>query len=96
MAWFAEGTGKRDRSPTYSDATIQFCLLLKCLFGLPLDQSVGLVESLLKLSGLDWLVPDFSIISRRQHLQVAIPYCGKNDVLLLLVDSTGVESPWNW
>ncbi len=39
MAWFAGGTGKRGRSATYSDAAIQFCLSLKCLFGLPLRQA---------------------------------------------------------
>lgn len=44
------------------------------------------------LSELDWPVPDFSTVSRRQkHLQVAIPYRGKSDVLHLLVDSTGVK-----
>lgn len=53
---------------------------------------MGLVETLRELSGLNWPVPDFSTISRRQkHLQVAIPYRGKNDVLHLLVDSTGVK-----
>lgn len=92
MAWFAAGTGKRGRQPTYSDAAIQFCLSLKCLFGLPLRQSIGLVESLLKLSGLNWPVPDFSTVSRRQkELGVEIPYRGKTDVLHLLVDSTGVK-----
>ena len=92
MAWFAGGNGKRGRSPTYSDAAIQFCLSLKCLFGLPLRQSIGLVESLLRLSGLDWPVPDFSTVSRRQkYLQVVIPHRRKNDVLHLLVDSTGVK-----
>lgn len=73
MAWFAGGSGKRGRSPMYSDAAIQFSLSMKCLFGLPLRQSIGLVESLLRLSELDWPVPDFSTVSRRQkHLQVAI------------------------
>lgn len=92
MAWFAAGTGKRGRQPTYSDAAIQFCLSLKCLFGLPLRQSIGLVESLLRLSGLNWPVPDFSTVSRRQkELEVEIPYRGKTDVLHLLVDSTGVK-----
>lgn len=92
MAWFAGASGKRGRSPTYSDAAIQFCLSLKCLFGLPLRQSIGLVESLLKLSELDWGVPDFSTVSRRQkHLQVVIPHRVKNDALHLLVDSTGVK-----
>jgi hypothetical protein len=30
MAWFAGDTGKHGRSPTYSDAAIQFCLSLVC------------------------------------------------------------------
>ncbi len=76
MAWFADGSGKRGRSLTYSDSAIQFRLSLKCLFGLPLRQSIGLVESLLELSGLDWPVPDFSTVSRRQkRLQVVSRRC---------------------
>jgi hypothetical protein len=92
MAWFADGSGKRGRSLTYSDSAIQFCLSLKCLFGLHLRQSIGLVESLLELSGLDWPVPDFSTVSRCQkRLQVVIPYRCNSDVLHLLVDSTGIK-----
>lgn len=92
MTWYAAQTGKRGRSAIYSDAAIQFCLSMKCLFGLPLRQSIGLVESLLQLAGLDWCVPDFSTISRRQKLlQVTIPYRGRTDALHLLVDSTGVK-----
>ena len=53
MNWFAGSSGKRGRSAIYSDAAIQFCLSLKCLFGLPLRQSMGPIESLLALSGLD-------------------------------------------
>ena len=42
-----------------------------------LRQTVGFVESLLKLIGLDWAVPDFSTLSRRQKtLAVNIPYRG--------------------
>ena len=92
MAWFAAPTGKRGRSPTFSDAAIQFCLSIKCLFGLPLRQSIGMVESLLKLAGLDWPAPDFSTISRRQkHLRVVIPYQSSREGLHLLVDSTGIK-----
>lgn len=92
MAWFAAPTGKRGRSPTFSDAAIQFCLSIKCLFGLPLRQSIGMVESLLKLAGLDWPVPDFSTVSRRQkHLRVVIPYQSSREGLHLLVDSTGIK-----
>ena len=92
MAWFAAPTGKRGRSPTFSDAAIQFCLSIKCLFGLPLRQSIGMVESLLKLAGLDCPAPDFSTISRRQkHLRVVIPYQSSREGLHLLVDSTGIK-----
>ena len=92
MAWFAAPTGKRGRSPTFSDAAIQFCLSIKCLFGLPLRQSIGMVESLLKLAGLDWPAPDFSTISRRQkHLRVVIPYQRSREGVHLLVDSTGIK-----
>ena len=57
MTWQAPPTGKRGRQQQYSDKAIEFCLTLKVLFGLPLRQSMGLVESVLKLSGLDWEVP---------------------------------------
>lgn len=52
MQWFVAPSGKRGRSPKFSDAAIQFCLTIKNLFGLALRQSIGLVESLLQLSGL--------------------------------------------
>ncbi len=39
---------------------------LKVLFGLPLRQTVGLVESLIQMAGLDWPVPDYSTLCRRQ------------------------------
>lgn len=92
IAWFAGRSGKRGRSPTYSEAVIQFCLSIKCLFGLPLRQSIGLVESLLKVFGLDWSVPDFSTISRRQKwLELTIPYSPRREDLHLLVNSTGVK-----
>ena len=91
--WLAEPSGKRGRPATFSDAAIQTCLTLKALFGLPLRQATGLVESLLKLAGLDWSVPDFSTLSRRQMgLNVAIPYRPSTGALHLLIDSTGIKA----
>jgi hypothetical protein len=91
MKWVAPPTGKRGRSPTFTDAAIQFCLTVKALFGLPLRQTSGMVQSLLQLAGLAWPVPDFSTLSRRQErLQVEIAYC-PSAALRLLVDSTGVK-----
>jgi len=100
MTWEAVPSGRRGRQQAYSDAAIQACLTLKVLFGLPLRQTAGFVESLLKLAGLNWSVPDFSTLCRRQRtLSVAIPYKGSTGPLHLLIDSTGIkaegEGEWN-
>ncbi|AXI47283.1 hypothetical protein C1J03_15455 [Sulfitobacter sp. SK012] len=47
------------------------------LFEMPLRQTMGLVRSLLKLIDLDWEVPDFSTLGRRQKkLPVVVLYQG--------------------
>jgi hypothetical protein len=100
MTWAAAPTGRRGRRPDYSDAAIQTCLTMKVLFGMALRQATGFVESLLEFIGLDWAVPDFSTLSRRQKtLKVNVPYRGSDGPLHLLVDSTGIkvegEGEWN-
>jgi len=93
MAWVPPPTGKRGRQPQYSDAAIQTCLTMKVLFGMALRQTTGFVESLLRLVGRDWAVPDFSTLSRRQKtLAVTIPYRGSPGPLNLLIDSTGIKA----
>src|SRR5574343_1690211 len=92
MQWHGQPTGRRGRSPPFSDAAIQFCLTIKGLFGLPLRQVIGFVQSLIDLAGLDWPVPDYSTLCRRQKtLTVNIPYRPSRDGLHLLVDSTGIK-----
>ena len=92
MSWDAAPTGGRGRQQTYSDAAIQACLTMKVLFGMALRQTTGFVESLLRLIGLDWTVPDFSTLSRRQKtLAVNILYRGSKGPLHLLIDSTGIK-----
>ncbi len=92
MAWAAKPVGKRGRQPVYSDAAVQNCLTLKVLFGMALRQSTGFVESLLCLIGLDWDVPDFSTLIRRQRtLAVSIPHRGSHGPLHLLIDRTGIK-----
>jgi hypothetical protein len=100
MTWEAAPTGKRGRRPDYSDAAIQTCLTMKVLFGMALRQTTGFVESLLGLISLDWAVPYFSTLSRRQKtLKVNIPCRGSAGPLHLLIDSTGIkvedEGEWN-
>lgn len=92
MTWDAVPTGRRGCQQTYSDAAIQTCLTMKVLFGMALRQTTGFVESLLRLVGLDWTVPDFSTLSRREKtLAVNIPYRGSKGPLHLLIDSTGIK-----
>lgn len=67
---------------------------------MPLRQTSGFVQSLLRLVGLDWAVPDFSTLCRRQRaLKVTLPYHGSKGALNLLIDSTGIKSEgegaWN-
>ena len=92
MTWHAPHEGRPGRSPVFSNAAIQFCLSLKVLFKLPLRQTAGMVASLLRLAGLDWPVPDYSTLCRRQKtLKVQIPYRRAEGPLNLLVDSTGIK-----
>ncbi len=63
-------------------------------------QTTGFVESLLRLVGLNWAVPDFSTLCRRQKtLNVSLPYRGGTGPLNLPIDSTGIkaegEGAWN-
>lgn len=100
MIWVPPPSGRRGRQQQFSDAAIQTCLTMKVLFGMPLRQTTGFVESLLRLAGLNWAVPDFSTLCRRQRtLDVRLPYRGGTGPLNLLIDSTGIkaegEGEWN-
>ena len=59
-------SGAPGKQQVNSGAALQASLSLKVLFGLPLRQTTGFVESLLELVGLSWAVPDFSTLCRRQ------------------------------
>jgi hypothetical protein len=92
MPWYAPASGRRGRQHIFSDAAIQFCLSIKCLFGLALRQSLGWVESLLRMVGLDWKESGCSTVSRRQKtLRVQWPSRASTRALDLLVDSTGIK-----
>ncbi len=100
MVWTPPPSGKRGLQRQFSDLAIQTCLTLKVLFGMPLRQTTGFVQSVLGLVGLDWAVPDFSTLCRRQRtLNVSLPYRGSKGPLNLLIDITGIkaegEGEWN-
>jgi hypothetical protein len=57
-----------------------------------LGQKTNFTGSLLRLIGLDWDVPDFSTLNRRQKsLAVNTPHRGSQGPLHLLIDSTGIK-----
>lgn len=92
MNWRAPREGRPEGPPVFFDAAIQGYLSIKVQFRLPLRQTAGMVASLLKLAGLDWPVPDFSTLCRRQKtLAVHVPCRRANGPLNLLVDSPGIK-----
>ena len=92
MTWEAAPTGKRGRQPDCGDAAIRICLTMKVPFGMAPRQTTGFAESLLRLTGLDRAVPDFSTPSRRQKtLKVDIPCRGSRGLPHLPIDSTGIR-----
>lgn len=66
---------------------------MKVLFGLPFRQTRGFVESLLRLVGLDWTLPDFSTLCRCQKtLNLSIPYRGSTGPLNFLIHSRDITA----
>lgn len=93
MIWTPPPAGKRGRRCQFSNAAIQTRLTLKVLFGMPLRQTTGFVQSLLRLVGQDWAVPDFSTLCRRQRqLNVAITHRGGVGSLNLLIPSRDIAA----
>lgn len=60
-----------------------------------LRQTTRFVESLQRLTDLDWTVPDFSILSHHQKiLSVNITYRGAKGPLQLLIPSQDIAAQW--
>ena len=92
VIWLAPHDGGPDRPALFSDAAIQFCLTIKVLFKLPLRQTTGMVASMLKMADLDWAVPGYTMLCRRQKtLAVQIAFRRADGPLNLLVDSIGIK-----
>ena len=92
MHWLSKPCGRPGRPMRFSNSAIELCLTLKVLFNLPLRQVTRLVASLIKMAGLDWPVPDYTTLCRRQKTLV-IELAGRpsSGGLRLLVDSTGIK-----
>ena len=86
-------TGKPGASNTYSEQAIAACLSVKIVFGLPLRQAQGFVQSVLGLLGLDLPTPDYSTLCRRQKdLSVPLPRSrSQSEPIHVVIDSTGLK-----
>ena len=90
--WYDQRPSQRGAQFVYSDRTIEWMLTMRLLFGLPLRQTQGFIQSLLSLMGLALAVPDYSTLSRRQgRLRVVLPNKPTDSPLHLVVDSTGLK-----
>ena len=63
--WYAKKNGKFCKQKIYSNTTIEALALIRLIFRLPLRQTTGFMQSILKLMGLELRIPDFSTVSRR-------------------------------
>ena len=90
--WYDQRPCQRGAQFVYSDRTMAWMLTMRMLFGLPLRQTQGFIQSLLDLMGMALAVPDYSTLSRRQgHLAVVLPNKPTDSPIHLVVDSTGLK-----
>ena len=64
-AWTPPKNGRRGGQPCYSNLAILAALTLRVVFHLPLRQTEGFLDSLLRLMELDLKAPDHTTLSRR-------------------------------
>jgi hypothetical protein len=95
QGWMSQHkTGRKGASPTYADQAIAACLSVKIVFGLPLRQTQGFVQSVLRLLDLSHLpTPDYSTLCRRQKdLSVPLSHSrSPREPIHVVVDSTGLK-----
>ena len=91
-AWTPPATGRRGRPSRYSDIAIEAGVMLRLAFGRPWRQTEGLLGSLMRLLGLDLLVPDHTTFSRRSaNLEVASALAATDGPVTVVIDSTGLK-----
>ncbi|WP_264658097.1 IS5 family transposase [Azospirillum canadense] len=91
-AWTPPATGRRGRPSRYSDIAIEAGLMLRLAFGRPWRQTEGLLDSLMRLLGLDLPVPDHTTFSRRRaNLEVARALAKADGPVTVVIDSTGLK-----
>ena len=91
-------TGRVGRPMEYTDELLEFVLTIRELFRLPLRQTIGFVEFLFKLMGIDSSVPDYTTVSKRMS-EIKVRYQRKinehknetDEGIVMLIDSSGFK-----
>ena len=99
-AWTPPKNGLRGGQRRYLNLAILTALTIRVVFGLPLRQTEGFLDSLLSLMGLGLKAPDHTTLSRRNQ-SVEVPHLGRahDGPIHVIVDSTGLKilgcGEWN-
>ena len=99
-AWVPPKNGLRGGQRRYSNLAVRTALTLRVVFSLPLRQTEGFLDSLLRLMGLNLKAPDHTPLSRRNQIVAVPPLTRSHDGPIdLIVDSTGLKilgcGEWN-
>ena len=99
-AWVPPKNGLRGGQRLYSNLAVRTALTLRVVFSLPLRQTEGFLDSLLRLMGLNLKAPDHTTLSRRNQIVAVPPLTRSHDGPIdLIVDSTGLKilgcGEWN-
>ncbi len=90
--WTPSNNGGRGGQPRYSNLAIVTALTLRMVFHLPLRQTEGFLDSLLRLVELDLKAPDHTTLSRRnKDVDVPSPSRVLDGPIHLIVDSIGLK-----
>lgn len=91
-AWQATPTGKRGRSPYYSNVAIETGHLLRLAFGRPWRQTEGLLRSIATLLDVSLAIPDHTTFSRRSAgLFLPTTLTSSSEPMHIVLDSTGLK-----
>ncbi len=85
-AWTPPKNGRRGGQPCYSNLAILTALTLRVVFHLPLRQTEGFLDSLLRLMDLELKAPDHTTMSRRnKDVNVSSPTRAHDGPIHLIV-----------
>ena len=92
-AWVPPKNGLRGGQRRYSNLAVRTALTLRVVFSLPLRQTEGFLDSLLRLMGLNLKAPDHTTLSRRNQIVAVPPLTRSHDASTLPALLDTIEVP---